>query len=829
MDGDTPSCDPGTPRIRLRSGADQTPACCPHTSTILELLNDADATSKSLGALAEHLEICPLCIAELESRLGNWIPGHSLNQLRQVVGTLTRSCTPPPPLVELASDPNPHAIPGDGYANRLIDRLVGNARSLLPEKTPGEILLDFLTPPREPGELGWLGPFRVRAVLGQGGMGLVLAAEDPLLDRPLALKVLRPGMGRLPEARERFLREARALAAIQHPQVVTIHQIGEAADVIFLAMERLEGETLEQRLQAGQPPSLVEILQVGWQTAQGLAAAHARGLIHRDLKPANIFLARPPVGDGSAFTVKILDFGLARLLAAASLTESGLFLGTPAYAAPEQLEDQPIDHRADLFALGAILYRLVAGRPAFPGDRVLTVMRSLALDQPPTLQSVNPAAPLALSTLVGQLLSKDPGARPGSALEVAEHLQGILKDLQDRDPRIEKRESKSNKETADSSCLKPRISKSSKSSILLLLAAGVAVLLLLGGYLASSSHGWLEIESDDPDVKILVEDAGGKVTLLDLKSQHTLRLPPGAFHLWLWPDSDSSLETDSFVLKRGDNILIQVKRIKSELREWMARVAGLPADKQVEAVVERLKQRNPGFVGRVKSATRDGKVVRLELRSDHVVDLSPLRALPDLEWLACSGSGPGTGRLQDLTPLQGLPLVRLDVSDTQVADLSPLRGLKLDTLILRNTRIIDLKPLEGMPLCDLFLSGTRVRDLTALQGLRTLRVLDVSSIPVTTLEPLRGIPIATLDCSWTSIKNLEPLRGSILNRLAMQATPVRDLSVLGSLKHLASLEIDPDHPELSLLQNIPSLERINFKTPEQFWKEINLSSPGSKR
>jgi serine/threonine protein kinase len=283
-----------------------------------------------------------------------------------------------------------------------------------PDSDRSAELTDFLAPPQGPGEIGQLGPYRILAVLGRGGMGVVFRAEDPQLRRPVALKAMLPSLATSPKARERFFREARAAAALKHPNVVTIFQVGEDRNAPFLAMEFLEGESLEQRLQREGRLPVAEVLRIGGEIARGLAAAHERGLVHRDVKPANIWL------EGKEGHVKILDFGLARSLADEThLTHSGAILGTPAYMAPEQAMGHKVDHRCDLFSLGCVLYRMATGQLPFQGSDALAILSALAMDNPKTPREVNPAVPEALSEVVMRLLAKKPEDRPATAQEVA--------------------------------------------------------------------------------------------------------------------------------------------------------------------------------------------------------------------------------------------------------------------------------------------------------------------------------------------------------------------------------------------------------------------------
>jgi serine/threonine protein kinase/WD40 repeat protein len=279
---------------------------------------------------------------------------------------------------------------------------------------------DFLAPPQQPDEIGRLGPYRVLAILGTGGMGIVFRAEDPALGRPIALKAMLPEVARKPIAKERFFREARSAANLKHPHIVTIHSVGEDRGAPYLAMEFLEGEPLDQKLRRSASLPLAEILRIGREISLGLDAAHKKGLIHRDIKPANIWL------EGDAGHVKILDFGLARAMGQQSqLTQSGMIVGTPAFMAPEQAAGKTIDHRADLFSLGCVLYRMTTGAIPFEGDDPLTTLSNLANVIPPPPALRNPGVPLPLSNLIVELLAKDPAKRPTSALEVAERLRAM--------------------------------------------------------------------------------------------------------------------------------------------------------------------------------------------------------------------------------------------------------------------------------------------------------------------------------------------------------------------------------------------------------------------
>jgi len=295
-----------------------------------------------------------------------------------------------------------------------------------------------------------IGGFRILREVGRGGMGIVYLACDASLNRFVALKVMKPLALADELARKRFLREAQSAATLRHDHVITVHQAGEDQGVPFLAMEFLYGESLEQRLRQGALP-LAETLSIARQAADGLAAAHERGLVHRDIKPANLFLERnetatpakldtltvdpivtPKESSGingaTVFRVKILDFGLARLEEPdghGELTRTGVVIGTPQYMAPEQAAGDPVDQRADLFSLGCVLYRMLTGVVPFKGDNLRAAFRAVMLEPPTSPRQLNPAVPKAVEELVLRLLAKEPGQRFQSAREVSEALRAL--------------------------------------------------------------------------------------------------------------------------------------------------------------------------------------------------------------------------------------------------------------------------------------------------------------------------------------------------------------------------------------------------------------------
>ena len=262
-----------------------------------------------------------------------------------------------------------------------------------------------------------VGPYRIVRQIGRGGMGIVFEAVDERLQRSVALKTIQPASD--PQTRDRFLREARAAAAVSHPHICPLHEIGEHEGSPFIVMELLEGESLAARLERGPIPP-PEAIGLSLAILSALGALHARGIIHRDLKPSNVFL--------SVHGVKLLDFGLARPVSldadATSLTLPGVLLGTPRYMSPEQARGSDVDFRADIFTAGALLFEMLSGRPAFTGSSAIELLHSVINEQPPAL--VGSLAVVEIDRVIQQALAKSPADRYQSADEMARDLRACL-------------------------------------------------------------------------------------------------------------------------------------------------------------------------------------------------------------------------------------------------------------------------------------------------------------------------------------------------------------------------------------------------------------------
>ncbi len=281
-------------------------------------------------------------------------------------------------------------------------------------------VVNLLKPARDSHSIGMLDGWPVREVIGQGGMGVVLKVWDEELHRPLAVKLLSPMLASNGASRQRFFREAQAAAAVVHPNIVPIYTVASDGVLPYLVMPFVAGGNLQQRIDREGPLPLTEVLSVGVQIAEALVAAHRLGLVHRDIKPANILL------DDGGHRVLLSDFGLARTIDDASLTNSGMVAGTPQYMSPEQARGLSIDHRSDLYSLGAVLYAMATGRPPVRGDSMLAILRRVGEEQPIPVYDINETMPLWLDRLVQRFLEKQVDARIANAHDAVELLRTSL-------------------------------------------------------------------------------------------------------------------------------------------------------------------------------------------------------------------------------------------------------------------------------------------------------------------------------------------------------------------------------------------------------------------
>jgi WD40 repeat protein len=422
-----------------------------------------------------------------------------------------------------------HANAGNFLQQPALDDLLPEANRAGPSGNtatePGggdeELSLDFLAPSQKAGSLGRLDHYEVCERIGRGGMGIVLKAFDEKLHRVVAVKVMAPALAASPQARKRFVREAQAAAAVRHEHVIDIHAVEDAGPLPYLVMECIVGISLEDRIRRSGPLQLREVLRIGMQIAQGLAAAHAQGLVHRDIKPANILL------ENGVECVKITDFGLARPVEDAGMTQPGIIAGTPQFMAPEQARAGPVDRRADLFSLGSVLYTMCTGQPPFTSGDPLAVLKRVCEDSPRPIRELNPELPSWLAAIIERLHARDPADRFQSAAAVAELLANGLAHLQ-QPALVPPPRSRGFR--------RPFTGRGRRWALVGLLALALGLGASLCGptvYLFLLGKGRLEIQTDDLFVKLSVKKGDRQVALVDLQRHTVVDLDPGDYELEL--------------------------------------------------------------------------------------------------------------------------------------------------------------------------------------------------------------------------------------------------------------------------------------------------------
>jgi tRNA A-37 threonylcarbamoyl transferase component Bud32 len=603
-------------------------------------------------------------------------------------------------------------------------------------------------------------------------MGAVFKARNWKLGRTVALKLIRKDRLSNPDTVRRFQREVLAAAAMDHPNVVRALDADEVGGTHLLVMEYVEGTDLAKLVKQNGPLPVARACDHVRQAALGLQHAHERGLVHRDIKPSNLLLA------ASGNLVKVLDFGLARLEPAtdvetsSTLTGEGTVMGTADYLAPEQsLDARSADVRADLYSLGCTLYFLLTGTPPFPGGTLgQKIARHLAAEPDP-VERLRPGVPPALAEVVRKLMAKRPEDRYQTPAEAAAALAACGRD-----------EAK-----AAATVAAPR-------------PAGDTI------------PGWSAVPSGTGIIRLPRAGAGRRRAWRVVAGIGVLALAGLLILIGPWHQPEPEPPTAAKDEKPAQRKTAEPTAID----RWVRRVAALRSpEQQIEEVVAKLKERNPGFDGKVQPTIEGGVVTGVNLSANHVTDLAPLRALPGLRHLACNGSGSGKGRLADLTPLAGMKLTTLDCYLTKVADLTPLRGMKLTRLHCSDTKVADLTPLQGMPLAALYCNNTEVADLAPLKDMK-LAWLECSESRVADLTPLKGMPLGGLYCNNTNVADLTPLKGMKLTLLQCAQTKVGDLTPLKGMP-LKDLWCDfrPERDAV-ILRSIKTLDQINGQPAAQF-------------
>lgn len=646
--------------------------------------------------------------------------------------------------------------------------------------------LEILQLSTKPGSLGRLGHYEVLEVLGEGGFGTVVKAYDEKLHRMIAIKIMSPRLAATSPARKRFLREARSSAAIRHENIVDIHAI-EEQPIPFLVMEYVAGETLQQRLDRVGPFDSLEVLRIGVQIAHGLAAAHAMGKIHRDIKPANILL------ENGIDRVKITDFGLARAADDASLTQSGLIAGTPMYMAPEQAQGVSLDHRADLFSYGSVLYVMCSGRPPFRASTTLAVLKRVADDTPRAIREIIPEVPEWLCDIITKLHAKNPNERFQSAQEVAGVLSKYLSELQVHG-KVQSLVQTTPKQAVESMpTATPTRDIASFPSVpprprrRLVIAAAVLLCIIVGVSMTEATgvtrlratviriftpDGTLVVETNDPGVKVTIEGDGGLI--ITGAGLEEIRLRPGSYKVHADRDGKKVLLDRELVsISKGGR---EVVKVKLEAPPVAAKTANV---KTTELTPEEIRERQAAEVLLRKGASvslwsADFKAYLLE---------KPGQSWPAGTWHVHEVFA---NRLPALTPADLFAL----------RDFPRLRGLNVTASLITTAAVLD--QVEGGGVAELRLSGvpTTSKDVARIAGMKNLSALylwgaglsDDDIAPIANLPLLSDVNVGGNRITDESMKQLARLP---LKRLYVSHTKVTDVGLawLHSCQNLMVLKV----------------------------------------
>ena len=416
------------------------------------------------------------------------------------------------------------------------------------EPSQNESLLRMLGPSDDPRMLGRIGPYEVIGVVGSGGMGVVFKAFDPSLDRIVAIKMLLPHLATSSVARKRFSREGRAAAAVIDDHVAPIYGVDEWQGVPYLVTQYSNGVSLQKRIREQGPLELQETLRISIQASRGLAAAHAQGLVHRDVKPSNILL------DRTVERALLTDFGLARAADDASITRTGTIAGTPHYMSPEQVQNEPIDARSDLFSLGCTIYAMCTGHPPFRAESSYAVLRRIADDTPRPIREVNESIPEWFERIIMRLLSKSPTDRFQSAAEVAELLENCLAHVQQ--PTTTPLPISAEQLLSRRGELPPIARWLAMAVVAFaLLSAGVLIVV-------ETNKGTLTIESDLDNVPIrITQDNQIVKRMIVTKRENSVRIAAGTYAVEIDGQFDGVVvEGEKVLLRRGDLTKVEVVR-----------------------------------------------------------------------------------------------------------------------------------------------------------------------------------------------------------------------------------------------------------------------------
>ena len=531
----------------------KTNAACPPSETLNDFVH-GKLEPPILDQCESHISECSACLETLRG-LGSddTLTGHLAAAMNE-----------------------PDSSPSSEQFNGLMERMLSQTpKRLLPGslQPPATIAAELMADraaevlrclePTDDESLGAIGDYDLERLIGAGSSGVVFKAIDRTLNRPVALKVLRPSLGAM--ARQRFITEAQSAASIDHPNVVTIYQVGESKRLAFMAMQWIPGQTLEQQLAAGKQFEQSEVRTIASQISAGLQAAHEQQIIHRDIKPANIWITE---ADQS---VKILDFGLARISDDdPGLTATGMLAGTPNFMSPEQTKGLELDGRSDLFSLGCLMYRLLTGRLPFGAPTVLATLQSIQNHQPVSVQNLQPAISDELTDLTMALLEKHPANRPASANQLTELLTA---DRSAWPVQINRYEATSTANSQTTGMQKPATAASGGRFFRSIAAVVALGLLGWGGYMfgpqvirIATDQGEISIETEDPDVQVEILKDGKLVRVVDTKTDQSFSIRSGNYEFRAAPASGSEtgvtfdVTPKQLVMNRGQQQIVKVTK-----------------------------------------------------------------------------------------------------------------------------------------------------------------------------------------------------------------------------------------------------------------------------